>query len=129
MVKNYFGVVQNQVMKARLEQYRLRGYCDIENYNAGGRQGAELRRLIHASDGRGAHVVIALMPIHPDLFRQLPPGATEVLRDIVADLDVDVLDYQQAIEAAGFYDISHLSEEGRESFTSILTDDLSDLVQ
>jgi hypothetical protein len=124
MTKNYFGIVSEQAMAMRLDQYRNRGYADLSNYDVNGQQGSCLHRMISEMQARNAYVTIVLMPVHPALFRQLPRMATAKLGAIVSDLKVPILDYQQAIDRDGFYDVSHLNNRGRREFTALLAPDL-----
>jgi hypothetical protein len=68
------------------------------------------------------------MPIHPVLFDHIPAAATQsvftTLQQAYGDDAPPILDYQQSLRAAEFYDVSHLTGPGRAAFTSLLARDI-----
>ncbi len=128
MQKQYLGVVPDSVMQLRMSDYESRGYFRIENYDRDGRQGTSLLNMIRKARSRGSRVAIMLMPTHPVLIERLPPEAADVFRGLVAELNVPILDYQNAIGAHGFHDHSHLNTQGRREFTEILACELPQLL-
>jgi hypothetical protein len=128
MTKNCFEPVPDEVLDFRTEEYGKRGYFDVTAYENSHEQREYLRRLVEESRARGADVLIVLMPIHPVLCDRIPASATlsvyATLQQAFGDDAPPVLDYQQALGAEEFHDVSHLTGAGRATFTSLLARDI-----
>lgn len=128
MTKNYFESIPDSLLGLRVEDYDQRGYFDAARYENSQEQRDSLCRLVQASRNRGSEVWILLMPLHPVLNDRIPASATTALsatlQQVFGDDAPRIVDCQQAIDAAEFFDASHLNEVGRATLTSLLARDV-----
>jgi hypothetical protein len=85
-----------------------------------------IRRSIAGWQASGSRVVVVAMPLHPSVTatERDPVAAARldaVLAAIASEHGVTVLDWEDAFDAAEFYDITHLNAAGRRAFGERIT--------
>ncbi len=92
------------------------GVFERETYMNSPKASATLVRLIQDLRARGAVVVVVLMPENSRLRKRMPPNiSTAVTTPLKQAFGADmppVLDLREAVEDAGFVDLSHLNPTG-----------------
>lgn len=109
----------------RINEYGYRGYYNINSYQHGQQQTIILSKLLKTFSKKGSKVVVVLMPEHTSLYQNVPEN---VMQTLVGELKEQlsggklprIVDLRQAIPDSGFNDISHMNQDGRESFTDLL---------
>jgi hypothetical protein len=107
------------------------GWFDPQTYDTTNRHADAFRKLIAGCDRLGAQrIVIVLMPVTSDLRSWLPPEATQRMRELIDEVSVGrpvrVIDLRDAMPDDAFADYAHLNPAGREVFSRLLAQRLSE---